>query len=50
MRADFYPRAAAYPELAQQIAAHQLLVTPMGADAVRQAITEPARTQPWSAS
>jgi WD40 repeat protein len=43
LRADFYPRCAAYPELAQQIAAHQLLVGAMGSDGLRQAIEEPAR-------
>ena len=43
MRADFYARATAFPELAQQIAAHQFLVTPMSAESVRQAIVEPAR-------
>src|SRR5207248_2985732 len=43
MRADFYARATAYPELAQQIAAHQFLVSPMSLDAIRQTIVEPAR-------
>src|SRR5207248_4736198 len=43
LRADFYPRCAAYPELAARVAAQQLLVTPMDADALRQAIEEPAR-------
>lgn len=43
MRADFYPRCAAYPELAQLIAAQQMLVGPMDSEGLRQAIEEPAR-------
>ncbi|MDX6666962.1 MAG: hypothetical protein QOK04_342, partial [Solirubrobacteraceae bacterium] len=43
MRADFYARCAAYPELAQLITAQQMLVGPMDADGLRQAIQEPAR-------
>jgi WD40 repeat protein/energy-coupling factor transporter ATP-binding protein EcfA2 len=43
MRADFYVRCAAYPELAQLITAEQMLVGPMDADGLRQAIEEPAR-------
>ena len=43
MRADFYARCAAYPELAQLITAQQMLVGPMDTDGLRQAIEEPAR-------
>lgn len=43
MRADFYARCAAYPELAQLITAQQILVGPIDADGLRQAIVEPAR-------
>ena len=43
MRADFYARCAAYPELAQLLTAQQMLVGPMDADGLRQAIEEPAR-------
>jgi WD40 repeat protein len=43
LRADFYPRSAAYPEFAQQLAAHQFLVGPMGEGQMRQAISDPAR-------
>ena len=43
MRADFYPKCAAYAELAQLLTAHQFLVGPMDADGLRQAIEEPAR-------
>lgn len=43
MRADFYPRCAAYPELAQQLSAHQFLVGPMDDAQLRQVIEEPAR-------
>ena len=43
MRADFYVRCAAYPELAQLVTAQQMLVGPMDADGLRQAIEEPAR-------
>lgn len=42
MRADFYARCAAYPELAQLVASEQMLVGPMDADGLRQAIEEPA--------
>ena len=41
LRADFYARLAAYPELAQQVA-HQYLVGPLGASELREAIAEPA--------
>ncbi len=43
LRADFYPRCAAYPELAARLAAHQLLVGPLGEAGLRQVIVEPAR-------
>ncbi|MDQ4131033.1 MAG: TIR domain-containing protein, partial [Actinomycetota bacterium] len=43
MRADFYPRCAAYPELAQMMARDQFLVGPMDAESLRQAVVEPAR-------
>jgi WD40 repeat protein len=42
MRADFYQKCAAYPELSAQVAAQQFLVSPMNADGLRQAIAEPA--------
>jgi WD40 repeat protein len=42
MRADFYQKCAAYPELSAHLAAHQFLVTPMSLDGLRQAIAEPA--------
>jgi WD40 repeat protein len=43
MRADFYHRCAAYPEVAQQMAAEQYLVSPLQPDGLRQAVEEPAR-------
>lgn len=43
MRADFYQRCAAYPELAQLMARHQLVASPMDLSELRQAIEEPAR-------
>jgi WD40 repeat protein len=43
MRADFYPRCAAFPELAAQMAGHQYLISPLSRDGLRQAIVEPAR-------
>ncbi len=43
MRADFYHRNSAYPELAQQLAAEQYLVSPLQLDGLRQAVEEPAR-------
>jgi WD40 repeat protein len=43
LRADFYPRAAAYAELAQHLSAHQFLVSPLDEQGLRQAIEEPAR-------
>jgi WD40 repeat protein len=43
MRADFYARCAAYPELAERTARSLALVGPMDGDELRQAIEEPAR-------
>jgi WD40 repeat protein len=43
MRADFYHRCAGYPELAQQLAVQQYLVSPLEREGLRQAIEEPAR-------
>jgi WD40 repeat protein len=42
LRADFYPRCAAYPALAQQLAARQYLVSPLDREGLRQVIVEPA--------
>jgi WD40 repeat protein/energy-coupling factor transporter ATP-binding protein EcfA2 len=42
MRADFYPRCAAYPELAALISARQELVGPLDEDGLRSVIVEPA--------
>ncbi len=42
LRADFYARCAAYPELARQVAAHQLLLGPPDRGALRRAVTRPA--------
>jgi WD40 repeat protein len=43
LRADFYHRCAAYPELSQRIAAQQFLVSPIDGDGLHQVIEEPAR-------
>jgi WD40 repeat protein len=43
MRADFFQRCAVYPELAAAISRSQYLVSPMGPDALRRAIEEPAK-------
>ncbi len=43
LRADFYPRAAAYAKLAQHVAEQQFLVSPMDEEDLRLAIEEPAR-------
>ncbi|HEV2814209.1 MAG TPA: BTAD domain-containing putative transcriptional regulator, partial [Solirubrobacteraceae bacterium] len=43
IRADFYGRCAAYPELARLLAANQVLVGPMRRDKLRRAIELPAR-------
>lgn len=42
MRADFYQKCAAYPELSAQIAAQQFLISPLSTEGLRQAIAEPA--------
>ncbi len=42
MRADFYQKCAAYPELSAQIIGQQFLVSPMSVEGLRQAIQEPA--------
>ena len=44
MRADFYDRCADHPELRALVAEHQLLVGPLGAEGLRAAIEEPARS------
>jgi WD40 repeat protein/DNA-binding SARP family transcriptional activator len=43
LRADFYGRCAAYPELARQLSANHVLVGPMRGGALRRAIELPAR-------
>lgn len=43
MRADFYHRCAAYPELRALVADWQHLVGPLDAEGMRQAVEEPAR-------
>ena len=43
MRADFYPRCAAYADLAAALSDHQVLVGPMTDDELRRAIDRPAR-------
>ncbi len=43
IRADFYPRCFDYPPLATALQDHQLLVTPMTSEELREAITNPAR-------
>jgi WD40 repeat protein len=43
VRADFYGRCAAYPELAALLAANHVLVGPMADDELRRAIELPAR-------
>ncbi|MBI4285092.1 MAG: hypothetical protein HY670_04215, partial [Chloroflexi bacterium] len=43
LRAGFYPRCAAYPDLAARIAAQQCLVSPMDVDGLLQVIEEPAQ-------
>lgn len=42
MRADFYSKCAAYPDLSARLAEQQFLVSPMSSDGLRQAIEEPA--------
>jgi WD40 repeat protein/class 3 adenylate cyclase len=43
IRADFYGRLSTHPQLARAVASNQILLGPMNADALRRAITEPAR-------
>ena len=43
LRADFYPLAAAVPELVPVLQGAQVVVGPMGRGELREAITEPAR-------
>ncbi len=42
LRADFYPKCAAYPDLSARIAAQQFLVSPLDHVGLRRAIEEPA--------
>ncbi len=42
LRADFYGRVAAYPELAAAVVAHQALIGPLGEADLRRAIEQPA--------
>jgi DNA-binding SARP family transcriptional activator/WD40 repeat protein len=42
LRADFYTRCAAYPELARLLGANHVLVGPMSGDELRRAVTRPA--------
>jgi DNA-binding SARP family transcriptional activator/WD40 repeat protein/energy-coupling factor transporter ATP-binding protein EcfA2 len=42
VRADFYARCAAYPELSRLVGANNVLVGPMSRDELRRAITRPA--------
>jgi len=44
MRADFYGKCAVYPGLAARITDHQMLVSPMVEEELRQAIEQPARS------
>jgi len=43
LRADFFQKCAAYPNLSTQIAAQQFIVNPMDMEGLRRAIEEPAR-------
>jgi formylglycine-generating enzyme required for sulfatase activity len=43
LRADFFQKCAAYPNLSTQIAAQQFIVSPMDVEGLRRAIEEPAR-------
>jgi WD40 repeat protein/basic membrane lipoprotein Med (substrate-binding protein (PBP1-ABC) superfamily)/DNA-binding SARP family transcriptional activator/energy-coupling factor transporter ATP-binding protein EcfA2 len=47
LRADFYSQCAQYPELRQQLAAHQEFIGPMSSQELRLAIEEPARRGAW---
>jgi hypothetical protein len=42
MRADWYPRLAAYPRVAQLVQAHQALVSPLAEADLRRVVTGPA--------
>jgi WD40 repeat protein len=42
LRADFYPKCAAYPDLSARISAQQFLVSPLTLDGLHRAIEEPA--------
>ena len=44
IRADFYARSAAYPELVPHLQDHQVLVGPIGEAGLREAIEKPAAT------
>lgn len=43
LRADFYPRLARYPTVAQYVQSRQMLLGALDDDAIRQVIEEPAR-------
>ena len=45
LRADFYGRCAAYPELARLVGANNVIVGPMSRDELRRAIELPGRTR-----
>jgi energy-coupling factor transporter ATP-binding protein EcfA2 len=42
LRADFYQKCSAHPELSSQISAQQFIVSPLSIEGLRQAIAEPA--------
>ncbi len=42
LRADFYQKCTAHPELSSQISAQQFIVSPLSSEGLRQAIAEPA--------
>lgn len=42
LRADFYQKCSAHPELSSQISAQQFIVSPLNNEGLRQAIAEPA--------
>ena len=50
LRADFYGRCAAYPELWRMLGANHVLVGPMRRDELRRAIVLPGRSAPACAS
>jgi WD40 repeat protein len=45
MRADFYPKCAAYPQFSEMLSSHQFLISAMSRDGLVQAIREPARNK-----